>query len=145
MKIVLQRVANARVTVDGAVTGQIGQGLLILLGVHRDDTREQADFLAQKCAHLRIFADQNGKMNRSVIDVGGGALVVSQFTLFGDCRKGNRPSFIDAAGPEKGNEIYEYFTAKLKEYIPNVQTGRFGAVMQVELVNDGPVTLVLEK
>jgi D-tyrosyl-tRNA(Tyr) deacylase len=125
--------------------GGIGKGLLLLLGVHRDDTTEQADFLAAKCANLRVFNDSDGRMNLSVNQVGGGALVVSQFTLFGDCRKGNRPSYIEAAGPDKGNELYEYFVSKLKQHISTVETGEFGATMAVELINDGPVTLVLER
>lgn len=145
MRIILQRVSQARVTVDGTTVGSIGKGLLLLLGVHRDDTAEQADFLAAKCANLRVFNDADGKMNLSVKQVGGGMLVVSQFTLFGDCRKGNRPSYIEAAGQDKGNELYEYFVKKLKEHLPVVETGEFGAMMDVELINDGPVTLVLER
>lgn len=145
MKIVLQRVKKASVAVDNHLVASIGPGLLLLLGVHASDTETEADFLADKCAELRIFTDENGKMNRSLIDISGEALVVSQFTLLGDCSKGRRPSFIAAATPGKGDALYRYFVRRLKKHIPNVQTGIFGAMMQVELVNDGPVTLVLEK
>ena len=125
--------------------GEIGKGILLLIGVHKDDTPEKADFLAAKCAGLRIFTDQDGKMNRSLKDIDGEALVVSQFTLLGDCSKGRRPSFIDAALPERGNELYSYFIEQLRKQVRNVQTGIFGATMEVELINDGPVTLILEK
>lgn len=145
MKIVLQRVKRAQVSIDGEVAGAIGKGILILLGVQGGDRREEADFLAAKCAELRIFADSEGKMNRSLAEAGGAALVVSQFTLLGDCRKGRRPSFTDAAPQQQGNELYEYFIGKLRERIPEVKTGVFGAMMDVELVNDGPVTFILEK
>jgi len=145
MRLVLQRVKTARVAINGQSVGSIGNGILILLGVHKDDTLEKADFLAVKCVDLRIFSDDRGKMNLSLIDIGGEALVVSQFTLFGDCSKGRRPSFIEAAPPEKGKMLYEYFVLKLKERVKKVETGVFGAMMDVELVNDGPVTLILEK
>ena len=145
MRIVMQRVKTASVTINGQTVGSIGPGILVLLGVYKDDTPEKADFLAVKCADLRIFSDEQGKMNRSLVDIGGEALVVSQFTLFGDCSKGRRPSFIEAAPPEKGKMLYEYFVLKLKERVKKVETGVFGAMMDVELVNDGPVTLVLEK
>ncbi len=145
MKIVLQRVKSASVTVDGTITGSIRKGILILLGVHKDDTEEQADFLAAKCADLRIFPDDEYKMNRSLNDVNGEVLVVSQFTLYGNCRKGRRPSYINAARPEKGEELYEYFVRKMKGHAEVVKTGIFGAMMDVELVNDGPVTIILEK
>jgi D-aminoacyl-tRNA deacylase len=145
MKIVLQRVKQCSVTVDGKETGGIGKGILILLGVDKNDTAAQADFLSEKCGNLRIFSDESGKMNLSAIDVRAEALVVSQFTLFGDCDKGRRPSFARAAGPDKGKELYDYFVQKLKTYIPKVETGIFGAMMDVELINDGPVTLILEK
>lgn len=145
MKIVLQRVNQASVSVDGTVVGAIKKGVLILLGIHKDDTRNQADFLASKCAELRVFSDENGKMNLSLKDIKGEALVVSQFTLYGDCRKGRRPSYTEAAEPLKGNELYEYFVLKMKEHVSVVQTGIFGAMMQVSLINDGPVTLILEK
>ncbi len=145
MKIVLQRVKHCSVTVDEKIVGRIGKGLLILLGIAPDDTASQADFLAEKCAFLRIFPDETGKMNRSVADVQGEVLVVSQFTLFGDCSKGRRPNFTGAAGPDKGRELYDYFVGRLKTHIRKVETGIFGAMMDVELVNDGPVTLILEK
>jgi D-tyrosyl-tRNA(Tyr) deacylase len=144
MRIVLQRVKHAQATVNGATTGRIGPGMLILLGIHKDDTAEKADFLADKCVNLRIFSDAEGKMNRSLTDVNGHALIVSQFTLYGDCGKGRRPSFTGAAPPEKGNELYEHFVARMKTLCPVVATGIFGAMMDVELVNDGPVTFVLD-
>lgn len=124
--------------------GEIGRGMLILLGVHQNDSRTDADHLAVKCADLRVFEDDQGKMNRSLVDIEGGALVVSQFTLYGDCRKGRRPGFSDAAPAEKARELYEYFVLVLRGRVPLVQTGAFGAKMQVELINDGPVTFVLE-
>ncbi|MBN1128883.1 MAG: D-tyrosyl-tRNA(Tyr) deacylase [Chitinispirillaceae bacterium] len=145
MRIVLQRVKKARVTIDSNTVGAINQGILILLGIHMDDTREMADFLAAKCADLRIFSDERDKMNLSLRDIGGEALVVSQFTLFGDCSRGRRPSFIEAAPPEKGKALYEYFVKKMKEQVKKVETGVFGAMMEVELVNDGPVTLIIDK
>jgi D-tyrosyl-tRNA(Tyr) deacylase len=145
MKIVLQRVKHCRVSINGDSTGSIGKGILVLLGIDKKDTLAAADFLAEKCASLRIFPDDQGKMNLSLIDAGGAAMVVSQFTLFGDCSKGRRPSFAQAAGPEKGKELYDYFVKQLKKHVPCVETGVFGAMMDVELVNDGPVTLVLEK
>jgi D-aminoacyl-tRNA deacylase len=145
MRIVLQRVKRASVTIEGRVVGAIERGIMILLGVHRDDSVREADFLAAKCAELRIFTDPEGKMNLSVVDVAGAALVVSQFTLYGDCRKGRRPSFVEAAPPDKGRLLYEYFVGKLREKIAIVQTGLFGAMMDVELVNDGPVTIVVDK
>ena len=144
MRIVLQRVKHAQVSVNGSVTGRIDDGMLILIGIHKDDTSAQADLLADKCANLRIFADDEGKMNRSLTDANGQALVVSQFTLYGDCRKGRRPSFTDAADPAKGNELYTYFVDKMKTLCPVVATGVFGAMMDVDLVNDGPVTFVLD-
>ncbi len=145
MKIVLQRVSHSRVKVNGETVGEINRGILLLLGVHKDDTTEKADFLASKVADLRIFPDQEGKMNLSLKEIGGEALVVSQFTLLGECSKGRRPSFIDAASPEKGNSLYMYFVEQLKKQVTKVETGRFGAMMEVELVNDGPVTLILER
>jgi len=145
MKIVLQRITSARVTIDNQEVSSVGKGLLLLVGIHKDDTAEAVDFLAAKCAELRVFADEQGKMNLSVQDVHGEVLVVSQFTLLGDCRKGRRPSFTDSAAPEKGNELYERFVAQLRILVPVVKTGVFGAMMQVELVNDGPVTLILER
>jgi D-aminoacyl-tRNA deacylase len=145
MRIVLQRVARASVTVEGKMVGAIERGLLLLLGVHGSDTRECADFLASKCAELRIFPDAEGKMNLCAKEIGAAALVVSQFTLYGDCSKGRRPNFMAAAAPEKATEWYEYFCGALRSHLPRVETGVFGSMMQVELVNDGPVTLVLEK
>ncbi|MFP4163483.1 MAG: D-aminoacyl-tRNA deacylase [Chitinispirillaceae bacterium] len=145
MKIVAQRVSDSKVKVDGRTVGAIGRGLLLLVGVHADDTTEAADFLSRKCAELRIFPDSEGKMNLSLKDIDGEALVISQFTLLGDCAKGRRPSFIEAAPPQKGNSLYEYFAKQLKTQIRKVETGIFGADMKVELTNDGPVTLILEK
>ncbi len=144
MIAVLQRVSEAQVTVDGQATGSIGQGLVVLLGVHRDDTEADSTFLVEKAANLRIFSDDAGKMNLSLLDVGGSALVVSQFTLVGDWRKGRRPSYINAAPPESGKRLYEHFMDGLRERNISVASGRFGAMMQVQLVNDGPVTFVLD-
>ena len=144
MRAVVQRVSQARVLIDGAVVGQIERGLLILLGVTQTDTVEQARWLADKIVGLRIFNDAEGKMNLSVADVGGALLIVSQFTLYGDCRKGRRPSFIDAAGPEIAIPLYEEFINAVKAQGIPTASGRFGAMMQVELVNDGPVTLIVD-
>ena len=144
MRAVVQRVSEARVTVDGTTTGEIGGGLLILLGVAGDDTEKDADYLAEKIANLRIFEDGEGKMNRSLLDTTGAALVVSQFTLYGDVRRGRRPSYSDAAGPEKANALYEYFIGKLREYGIRVEAGIFQAMMMVRLINDGPVTILLD-
>ena len=140
---VIQRCSWGKVTVADKVVGEIENGLVILLGVQKDDTEQDADFLVKKISGLRIFADENDKMNLSIKDVSGSALVISQFTLCGDTKKGRRPSFIHAAPPEEGNRLYEYFMSELeKEGVP-VQSGEFGAMMAVELVNDGPVTFVL--
>lgn len=144
MRIVLQRVQRACVRIDESVVGQINTGFLLLVGVHQSDHRATAQALANKCADLRIFEDDQGKMNRSIIEVHGEALVVSQFTLYGDCRKGRRPSFSDAAPPDHARQIYAEFVAFLREKVARVETGVFGAHMQVELVNDGPVTLLLD-
>jgi D-tyrosyl-tRNA(Tyr) deacylase len=144
MRAVVQRVSRARVSVGGEVVGDIGRGLLVLLGITHDDTPERARWLAEKTAGLRIFADDEGKMNRSVGDAGGAVLVVSQFTLYGDCSKGRRPSFIAAARPEVAVPLYETYLDALRALGLPVAAGRFGADMQVELVNDGPVTLILE-
>ncbi|HKI37118.1 MAG TPA: D-aminoacyl-tRNA deacylase [Gemmataceae bacterium] len=144
MRAVVQRVSRARVVIDGETVGEVGCGLLVLLGVTHADTAEAAAWLADKVVGLRIFNDADGKMNRSVADVGGGVLVVSQFTLYGDCRKGRRPSFIDAARPEVAIPLYEAFVNGIKALGVPAATGRFGAMMQVELVNDGPVTLILD-
>ena len=144
MRAVLTRVNSASVTIDGQVVGSIGKGFLILLGVGPNDTAEHCKFLAQKALGLRIFEDENGKMNRGLEDVNGQVLVVSQFTLYGNCRKGRRPSFTEAAGPELGNALYEKFLAICTELGYPPQHGRFGADMKVESINDGPVTLILD-
>ena len=144
MRAVLQRVSRASVTVDGEVVGQIGRGLLVLLGVEQDDTEADAHQLADKTIQLRIFDDADGKMNLSLAEVGGAMLVVSQFTLLGDCRKGRRPSFIGAAPPELAEKLYETFVAAVGVQGIPVATGQFRAMMQVELVNDGPVTMLLD-
>jgi D-tyrosyl-tRNA(Tyr) deacylase len=144
MRAVVQRVSQARVLVDQEVLGQIGRGLLVLLGVTGSDTEEQARWLADKIVGLRIFNDAGGKMNSSLADVGGGVLVVSQFTLYGDCRKGRRPSFVDAAPPETAIPLYEAFVNAVRALGVPTATGRFGAMMQVELINDGPVTLIVD-
>ena len=144
MKLVIQRVKTASVTVDGKTVGKIGSGLLVLVGVSHGDTAADAAHLAKKTANLRIFQDDDGKMNRSVLDTGGAILVVSQFTLCGDCTKGNRPSFVEAADPEKGRKLYEEVVEQLRTHGPRVETGTFRASMKVSLVNDGPVTLILE-
>ncbi len=143
MMALLQRVSEARVEVDGEISGEIGAGLLVLLCAERGDTRTQADKLLAKLLRLRIFADDAGKMNRSVQDVAGGLLIVSQFTLAADTTGGNRPSFTAAAPPEDGRALYEYFVAQASAAHPQVQTGRFAAEMKVHLVNDGPVTIPL--
>ncbi len=144
MRAVLQRVTRARVEVDGEVTGSIGHGFLVLLGVGREDTEEEVRLLANKVAVLRVFQDENGKMNRSLLDVGGAALVVSQFTLHADVRKGRRPSFVAAAPPEQAEALYHRFVDALAELGVPVATGRFQAMMDVHLVNSGPVTLILD-
>ena len=144
MRAVVQRVSSARVEIDGEVAGSIGRGLLVLLGVGQGDSEKQAHWLADKIAGLRIFEDDAGKMNLSVEEVGGSALVVSQFTLYGDCRKGRRPSFTGAAPPEEADRLYQVFVNRLKERGLPVATGVFQATMQVHLVNDGPVTVVVE-
>ncbi len=145
MRVVLQRVQRASVTVDGQVVGAVGPGFLALVGVTHSDTPAQADLLARKTAHLRVFEDEDGKMNRSTLEAGGGVLVVSQFTLYADARRGRRPSFTDAARPEQAEPLVARYAAGLRaEGIARVENGRFGAVMQVELVNDGPVTILLD-
>jgi D-aminoacyl-tRNA deacylase len=145
MRIVLQRVSRARVTVDGRVAGEIGPGLLLLAGFTHADDEAALAWMAEKVAGLRVFPDAEGKMNRSVVEAGGDLLVVSQFTLYGDARKGRRPSFVDAAGPDAAVPLYERFVALLRAPGLRVETGEFGAMMEVELVNDGPVTLILER
>ena len=144
MRAVVQRVSRANVTVAGEIVGRIDQGLLVLLGVAEGDTQDDVIYLAGKIVGLRIFADDDGKMNRSLLDVGGRMLVVSQFTLLGDCRKGRRPSFIAAARPERAAELYRGFVAEARGQGIEVETGRFQEHMDVELVNDGPVTLILD-
>jgi len=144
MRAVVQRVSRAKVTANGQITGEIGLGLLVLLGVGAADTRADADYLADKIAGLRIFEDPGGKMNLSVTDVGGAMLAVSQFTLYGDTRRGKRPSFDAAAPPGPARELYEYFVGKIRAAGLRCETGRFQEMMQVELVNDGPVTILLD-
>ena len=144
MRVVVQRVSRARVTVEGRVSGEIGSGLVALLGVGREDTSSVAASMAEKVSNLRIFEDQNGKMNRSLVDVKGSALVISQFTLYGDARGQRRPSFINAAPPEKAAALYEDFNAALRALGVTVATGIFQAMMSVELVNEGPVTILLD-
>lgn len=144
MRIVVQRVRRARVEVDGGVTGQIGRGLLLLIGVAKTDSQSDADYLVDKIINLRIFPDESGKMNRSVRDIGGGLLLVSQFTVYGDCRKGRRPSFDAAAPPDHARALYEYFIQQCRMTGLQVETGIFHAMMSVHLENDGPVTLICE-
>ena len=144
MRAVVQRVKESSVEVDRQTIGRIGKGLLVLLGVAEEDTPSDADYLANKIVNLRIFEDDSAKMNRSLLSVGGEMLVVSQFTLLGDCRKGRRPSFIAAAGPQKASELYDNFVEQVRRLGVSVETGRFQTTMAVALINDGPVTLVLE-
>ncbi|MBO6051853.1 MAG: D-tyrosyl-tRNA(Tyr) deacylase [Bacteroidales bacterium] len=145
MKIVLQRCSRAEVRIDGETVGRIGTGFVILVGITHSDTREDADFLAKKVAGMRVFEDAEGKMNLSLAEVGGRILSISQFTLYGNARKGNRPSFIEAARPEVAEPLYNYFNQVLREqYGLHVETGRFGANMQVDFVNDGPVTIIVD-
>ena len=144
MRAILTRVKSASVTIDGKVNGALGPGFLILLGVGPNDTEPECRYLAEKALSLRIFEDENGKMNRGLDAIGGQVLVVSQFTLYGNCRKGRRPSFTDAAGPELGNALYEKFLSICEELGYPPQHGEFGADMQVESINDGPVTLILD-
>ena len=145
MKALVQRVTEGSVTVDGQVIGAIGKGLVILFGAGRGDSEKDVDYLAEKCANLRIFEDEAGKMNLSLLDIGGEALVISQFTLYGDCRKGRRPGFSDAADPAEAEQFYEHFLTKIAQAgARNVQHGKFGADMKVKIFNDGPVTFMLE-
>ncbi|QTA84629.1 D-aminoacyl-tRNA deacylase [Desulfonema magnum] len=144
MRAVIQRVKESAVSVDNEVVGKISRGLMVLLGVAKEDTAKEADYLTEKIVNLRIFEDEAGKMNKSLLETGGEMLVVSQFTLLGDCRKGRRPSFINAAGPDKANELYEYFVTQVRQKGISVQTGQFRAMMDVSLINDGPVTLIVE-
>jgi D-tyrosyl-tRNA(Tyr) deacylase len=144
MRVFLQRVSRARVTVDDKTVGEINKGILILLGVSDEDSEKEAVYLLEKTLNLRIFEDAEAKMNLSLLDIKGELLVVSQFTLYGDARKGRRPSFIKAAAPEKANKLYEFFVAEARKQIGKVETGRFQAMMKVESVNDGPVTILLD-
>jgi len=144
MRIVVQRVSSASVTVEGTVTGAIGTGFLLLVGITHEDTTADADYLVDKVLNLRVFEDETGKMNHSLLDIEGALLSVSQFTLYGDCRKGRRPNFMDAAKPEQASQLYDYFNDRVRQQGVRVETGVFGAMMDVALVNDGPVTLLLE-
>ncbi len=144
MRVVIQRVSSASVKIDGTVTGEIGPGLVLLLGIAKNDAPRDVEYVVDKCVQLRIFGDENGKMNLSLLDVHGDVLAISQFTLFGDTRKGRRPSFEGAAPPEHAEPLYELAIKRLKEHGIRVATGRFGAFMEVSLVNDGPVTLTVE-
>lgn len=145
MKFVIQRVKNAQVDVDNRTIGKIDKGFLVLIGITHTDTKEIADYLVKKMINLRIFKDENGKMNLSLNDINGSLLLVSQFTLYADCSGGNRPSFIEAAKPDFANELYEYIISECRKKIDKVKTGIFGADMKVSLINDGPVTIILEK
>lgn len=144
MKMVIQRVTSASVTVEEQIVGEIGKGFLVLLGVQEEDSREIADRMVDKLCRLRIFEDENGKTNRSLADVGGELLVVSQFTLYADCRKGNRPSFVKAGSPQMAEDLYRYVLESCRRFAGKVESGRFGAKMEVKLVNDGPFTIVLD-
>lgn len=144
MRFVIQRVTQSSVSVDGTVIGKIGKGLLVLIGVAEEDTEETADKLVRKLTGLRVFEDENGKTNLSLADVKGELLLISQFTLYANCKKGNRPSFTEAGSPQKANALYEYIIAKCRENVPIVETGSFGAEMKVSLVNDGPFTIILD-
>ena len=145
MKCVVQRVKEASVSITGTVKGKIGNGLLLFIGFTHSDTKEMVPKLVKKCLELRLFNDSSGKMNLSLQDIAGGVLVISQFTLYADCKKGRRPSFVDAMSPDKALELYDYFLDVFKESHPIVESGEFGADMQISLVNDGPVTIVLEE
>jgi len=144
MRAVIQRVSRAKVWVDGKIVGEIGKGILILLGVSEEDSEKDANYILEKTLNLRIFEDADGKMNLSLLDINGELLVVSQFTLYGDVRKGRRPSFIRAAAPETANRLYEFFVAEAKKQIEKAATGQFQAMMSVEIENDGPVTILLD-
>jgi len=144
VKVVVQRAKDAQVTVEGDVVGKIKTGIMVLVGITHDDTETDAEYLAEKIAHLRIFEDESGKMNYSLLDIEGEVLSVSQFTLYGDCRKGRRPNYMNAAKPDYANKLYEMFNQKLKEKGLHVETGTFGAMMDVQFTNDGPVTLIIE-
>ena len=144
MKLVVQRVKNANVSIENNIVGKINQGFVVLLGVSNEDTKENADYLVKKLLNLRVFSDNDDKMNLSIKDIEGELLIVSQFTLYANCKKGNRPSFIEAAKPEHAKPLYEYFINECRKENLNVQTGEFGADMQIELINDGPVTILLD-
>ena len=144
MRFVIQRVTEASVTIDGEISGKIGKGYLVLIGVADTDTKEIADKMIRKMLGLRIFEDEQGKTNLSLADVDGGLLLVSQFTLYANCKRGNRPSFIEAGKPDMANEMYEYIIEKCRESVDEVQTGEFGADMKVQLLNDGPFTILLD-
>lgn len=144
MRFVIQRVTRSSVSVDGTTIGKIGKGFLVLIGISQEDTQETADRLVKKMTGLRIFEDENGKTNLSLADVGGALLLISQFTLYANCKKGNRPSFTEAGSPEKANALYEYIIQACREKVPVVETGSFGAEMEVSLVNDGPFTVLLD-
>ena len=145
MKLVIQRVTEASVKVEGDVVGKIGRGFMVLVGIGADDTKQIAERYIEKMVKMRIFEDENGKTNLSLADVDGQILMISQFTLYANCRKGNRPSFIDAGGPDMAEELYEYMLEKTKQYVPVVEKGIFGAEMEVSLINDGPFTIVLDE
>lgn len=145
MKLVIQKVSSASVETEGSCVGKIGKGFLVLVGIGKKDTKEIADQYIKKMINLRIFTDENGKTNLSLADVGGEVLLVSQFTLYANCRKGNRPSFFEAGEPQSAEELYEYMIEKVKESVPVVQTGKFGALMKVSLVNEGPFTIILDE
>ena len=144
MRFVIQRVMNSKVTIDGKIRGQIGKGFMVLIGVGEGDTVETADKMIHKMINLRIFEDENGKTNLGLKDVSGSLLLISQFTLYADCKRGNRPSFIEAGKPDMANEMYEYIIEKCRESVDEVQTGEFGADMKVQLLNDGPFTILLD-
>lgn len=144
MKAVVQRVGHAAVRVNGEIVGSCRNGFLVLLGVAQGDTEQEADLLCKKIVGLRVFADENGKMNRSISDIGGEMLIISQFTLLANCRHGNRPDFFAAAKPNEAERLYEYFTDEVKKHVPHVENGVFGAHMEVSLLNDGPVTILLD-
>ncbi|MBA4538700.1 D-tyrosyl-tRNA(Tyr) deacylase [Bacillus aquiflavi] len=144
MRVVVQRSKNASVAVEGKIVGQIQKGFVVLVGVTHEDTEEDAFYLAEKIVHLRIFEDENGRMNRSLLEIGGEVLSVSQFTLYGDCRKGRRPNFMEAAKPDHALKLYNHFNHLIQEKGIKVETGKFAAMMDVQLINDGPVTLVID-
>ncbi len=145
MRVIVQRTQRAEVRINGEIVGQIGKGYVLLVGITHSDTETDADYIAKKVAQLRVFEDTEGKMNRSLLDIGGAVLSISQFTLYGNVRHGNRPSFVQAARPEQAEPLYQYFNTRLRtEYGLQVETGRFGADMQVDFINDGPVTILLD-